>query len=173
MESLRYLFVVLSALGLALSLFVHIASFLGLELPSVAMGLHVGIFVVWLPAVLVANKLATGVSRADYWRAVLRGCPKWMQYMVYGFSGYAVINFALFFLGTSQGEIDSTGSDSIPSSVFRGFSGHWMAFYSAALAILYSGIKVRLTRPRKCPAGHTVSLSAEYCEQCGLPIQEE
>ena len=29
-----------------------------------------------------------------------------------------------------------------PAIVWRGFSGHWMAFYSAALAILYSAAVV-------------------------------
>jgi len=65
---------------------------------------------------------------------VLRGAPEWMRYMVYGFGGYAMVNFAIFFFHSPHG---GSGANP-PAVVWRGFSGHWMAFYSAALAILYS-----------------------------------
>jgi hypothetical protein len=35
-----------------------------------------------------------------------------------------------------------------PASVWRGFSGHWMAFYSAALAVLCSAAHTADTAPR-------------------------
>jgi len=31
----------------------------------------------------------------------------------------------------------------MPPPVVRGFSGHWMAIYAAALAVLYSGAKTK------------------------------
>jgi hypothetical protein len=48
--------------------------------------------------------------------------------------GYALINFALFALKAHAG---ATGTKPAPE-VWRVFSGHWMAFYSASLAILYT-----------------------------------
>jgi hypothetical protein len=171
MKILLYPFIILSAIGLALSLAVHVASFLGLEVPLIAMGLHGGIFIVWFPAALVSLVLTRDVPRKDYWKAALRGCPGWMKYMVYGFFGYAIINFALFFFGGFLNVVAPLSSTS--SSFLRGFSGHWMAFYSMAFAILYSGVHLQQVKPRKCPLGHSVPLSARYCENCGAAVAEE
>jgi len=38
---------------------------------------------------------------------------------------------------------------------FRGFSGHWMVFYLAALAILYSATKENASETR-CLNGHLI-----------------
>ena len=52
-----------------------------------------------------------------------------------------------------------------PSVVFRGFSGHWMAFYLAATSTLYSVIVVsRADVVRRCPDGHPASPSANFCD---------
>jgi hypothetical protein len=96
--------------------------------------LHMGIFVVSIPAVLVDRKRIGSARRRDYWKLALRGAPEWMRYMVYGFGGYAMLNFAIFAFQAPQG---SRGANP-PAVVWRGFSGHWMFFYSAALASLYA-----------------------------------
>jgi hypothetical protein len=95
------------------------------------------IFVVWLPAVLVAEKLVGTLNRKDFWKVVLKNSPVWMRSMVYGFFGYALINFLLFI---AKAPASSSGANP-PAAVWRGFSGHWMAFYSAALAILCSAAR--------------------------------
>ena len=51
MEILLYPFVFLSALGLVLSITAHVAALLGFNVPPAAMGLHIGILIVWFPAV--------------------------------------------------------------------------------------------------------------------------
>jgi hypothetical protein len=127
--------------------------------------LHIGIFVVWFPAVLVAQRTAGNVNRKDSWKIVLRGTPEWMRYMVYGFFGYAVINFLLFVAKAPTG----SGGTNPPAVVWRGFSGHWMAFYFAALAILSSAASGEQER-WECPNGHSVSSTAHYCERCGQAI---
>ena len=96
---------------------------------------------------------------------MLQGSPDWMRYMVYGFFGYALLNFALFMTKAPTG---GTGVNP-PAAVWRGFSGHWMAFYSAALAILYSAAKGG-ENVRRCLNGHTVSESANFCTRCGQPV---
>jgi hypothetical protein len=112
-----------------------------------------GVFFVWIPTVIVALKLTKDVVyKQGYWgytreylRALFRGCPKWMKNMAYGFFVYGMINFILFMvLDISKGGVRRTPSGT-PLLLFRGFSGHWMIFYSAALAILYSAIKVKET----------------------------
>jgi hypothetical protein len=127
--------------------------------------LHVGIFVVWFPTVFVAQRLVGSVNRKDLWKVVLKDSPDWMRYMVYGFFGYAIVNFLLF-----MGKAPSGGSGGNPPAVvWRGFSGHWMAFYSAALAVLYSAARMADTAPR-CANGHLASPNAIYCNRCGQPV---
>lgn len=58
-----------------------------------------------------------------------------------------------------------------PPAVIRGFSGHWMAFYAAAFALLYSRVHApEFHRERRCPQGHPVSPTAGYCPACGLAV---
>ncbi len=120
-----WLFVMIATTGLALSLWVHIGAVVGRQVgPDFLFWvLHVGIFIVWVPAVFVAQKMVGGVNRKDLWKVALRNCPVWMKYMIYGFFGYAMINFLLFMTKTTS----RTGGSPSPTE-WRGFSGHWMAF---------------------------------------------
>jgi hypothetical protein len=134
-KPLLWLLVGLSAVGLVLSLWVHLGAIEGRRVaPECFFGmLHVGIFVVWLPTVLIAQRRIGNMNRKDFWKLLLRGAPDWMRYMVYGLGGYAVVNFLLF-----MAHVPSGGTGNPPAVVWRGFSGHWMAFYSAAMATLYA-----------------------------------
>src|SRR5437870_7027920 len=38
--------------------------------------LFIGIFVVWLPTVLLLNTLTRDFKQKDLWKAALRGCPR-------------------------------------------------------------------------------------------------
>jgi hypothetical protein len=165
MKTLISPFVGIAAAGLVLSLLVHVTAIAGIASPlgKAAWGLHVGIFAVWIPAVMVSQAQTRDAKRTDFWRVALRGCPPWMRYMTYGFFGYAFVNFALFFLGTFGERQDELAT-------LRGFSGHWMAFYSTAMAILYSYLKADTAVPR-CINGHAAGVTAQYCETCGQPVR--
>jgi Protein of unknown function (DUF3592) len=155
----------LSAIGLVLSLWVHFGAVAGRRAPAPYFWiLHVGIFVVWFPAVFVAKARVGNVNRKDFWKVVLQGSPDWMRYMVYGFLGYAVLNFALFMTKAPNG---GNGANP-PAEVWRGFSGHWMAFYSAALAILWAAARAS-DNVRRCLNGHPIPASANFCSLCGQP----
>jgi hypothetical protein len=162
-----WFFVCLSALGLAVSLWIHLGAVMGRRVAPEAFFwmLGVGIFIVWLPAVLVAQRLVGTTNRKDFWKVILKGSPDWMRYMVYGFFGYAFVNFLLF-----MGKAPSGGNGANPPAVvWRGFSGHWMAFYSAAFAILYAAARTEGSGLR-CANGHVVSPNAAYCTRCGQPV---
>jgi hypothetical protein len=166
-------FLVLSVVGLVLSLIAHTAALLKLPQPlgPAAWGLHIGIFVVWIPAVIVSNRMVRDFNRKDFWKAALRGCPNWMRWLTYGFFWYAAVNFVVFMAFAPRIPKGAGGGANAPPAVFRGFSGHWMAFYSAAAAILYSAIAVANSDPaRRCPNGHPVSPLANYCESCGQAV---
>ena len=114
----------------------------------------------WVPAVLMAQKLSRGAEPTDIWKAVLRGCPSWMRRLFYVLFAYAFINF---FAGITLGS-NSEAND------FRIFSGHWILFYFAALAMLHSADRLGSLGPRSCPNGHEISPFAKYCEKCGSQL---
>jgi hypothetical protein len=160
-----WVFVWLSAIGLVLSVWVHIGALMGRGIPSAFWVLHVGIFVVWFPSVLVAQRLAGNVNRKDLWKVILKGAPDWVRYMMYVLFAYEFVNFII-----SMGQSSSGGRHITTSAAdWRGFSGMWMVFYSAALAILYSAAKTLDSSPH-CENGHLASPNALYCTRCGQPV---
>jgi hypothetical protein len=166
-----------AALGLVLSLAVHVLALTGLQPGgnAVFVGLHVGIFPLWLPVILIARKLAgpKQLTRLADWNAVLSDCPAWMRYMTYAFFVYAIVNFVVFmfiviFIAPPGPMQPGAGP---PAPVWRGFSGHWMAFYSAGLAVVATAYRRGLSNlARKCPNGHVVGLGDRFCATCGVPI---
>jgi hypothetical protein len=135
-KALLWPLLVLSGVGLGLSLWIHLGAVVGRRVAPKALCrmLQVGIFVVWIPAALVSIKRIGYRRGKNYWKLALRGSPDWIRYMVYAFGGYALVNLAIFFFHAPQGY---SGADH-PAAVWRFMSGYWMAFYSGALAILYS-----------------------------------
>jgi len=126
-----YPFLILAGLGFILSLLVHLLAMFGVELPQEVFVLHGGIFVVWIPAVLVSNFTHHHPRHHFGWKDSLHGCPRWMRIAVYGLFAYVFLNFFLFIAGIF-------GPNA--SAVIRGFSGHWMLFYAVAFATLYSAL---------------------------------
>jgi hypothetical protein len=158
---------VLAAAGFCVSLLVHLAAWAGVAPPQAAWALHFGIFVVWLPTVLVSQRLTKDFKQREFWTAALRGAPPWAATALKWLMGYAVANFLFFMFQTTQ---DSGARNAVIEA--RGFSGHWMIFYGAAAATLFSAARLRERgdQPRVCLNGHSVSLSARYCEECGSPV---
>jgi hypothetical protein len=163
-----WVFIGLSAVGFVLSLWVHFGAVAGQRVAPAAFFwiLHMGIFVVWFPAVMVAQRQAGNLKRKDFWKVVLKGSPDWVRYLVYGFLGYAVVNFMYFFFRAPTGRDDGANP---PAMVWRGFSGHWMVFYLAAIAILYSAAR-QDAQSLRCVNGHAVQANATFCARCGQPV---
>lgn len=170
MNAVLLAFSILAGLGLVLSIAVHVAALAGIALfGSAAFSLHVGIFVVWLPTVIIARRHTRDFKQKDFWKAALRGCPAWMKWLTYFFFVYAIINFAYFFITTAVASPRHSGPPD--AATLRGFSGHWMAFYSAAMSVLYSSTRIpSLDAGRQCVQGHQVGPLAKFCEQCGSPV---
>jgi hypothetical protein len=167
LQPLVWVFIGLSAVGFVLSLWIHFGAVAGRRVAPAEFFwiLHIGIFAVWFPAVMVAQRQAGNLKRKDFWKIVLKGTPDWVRYLVYGFLGYAVVNFMIFF----QAPTERNGGANPPAMVWRLFSGHWMVFYLAALAILYSAARQDGERVR-CVNGHAVQTTANFCTRCGQPV---
>lgn len=168
MRFFLYPFILLAGLGLSWSLTSHVCALLGWPIPGGhwAWTLHLGIFVVWLPTVLVGKRMTGNTRRSDFWKIVLAGCPDWARYALYGLFAYTVLNFIIG-ISARPGQEDSAAG-------IRIFSGHWMLFYGAAMATLYSAVaRPELLLPRTCFLGHRVSLLDENCPVCGTLLTEE
>ena len=102
--------------------------------------LFVGLFLVWIPTGLLVNSTSLKQGRRWTWRAVLRGCPKYLQWAMWILFGYSLVSIGLQFI--NAGEMGSQlYSD-------RAVSSGFLAMYSAAACLLYSG-----TQAEKSPKG--------------------
>lgn len=158
-----WFFACLSLIGLVLSLYVHISALMGNTMPPIFWGLHVGIFVVWLPAVFVAHRRVGSTHRKDFWKAALKGAPGWMRYVTYAFLFYA-FGASLLFMASAPEK--GHGANGVADH-WRGFSSGWMVFYFAAFAILYAAA-IESSAPR-CVNGHPLEAEESFCSRCQQP----
>ncbi len=134
--------------------------------------LHIGIFVVFVPMVFDMQKneelkeyknsiLGKKINVIEMYKVIFKYTPKWMFVLVAICFCYGIINFILFFF-------EQHGTASIHNGIYvlenrgqfirnitekeyhyyiaqnvRGFSGHWMVFYSFATAYLYKFINIK------------------------------
>lgn len=130
----------LSVVGLLLSFLVHVLGLMGKRPPFgyFPFILQLGAFVSGIAAAFALFLLYA--SRGEsFWREAFRTCPKWLKWLTCALAGYAVLNFIVFV--NLLGSIGGKRPEEITSLVFRGFSGEWMAFYSAAFLVFYSAKK--------------------------------
>lgn len=125
----------LSLVGLFLSLWVHVGALFGRRVAPEYFfwGLHIGIFVVFLPATFLAQKRVGSTKRKDFWKLVTKGSPDGVRYLLYFFFAYAFVNFFVSFLQMPTGK-----QVGLSALTWRLFSGHWMVFYFAAFVMLSS-----------------------------------
>ena len=160
-------FLSLAALGFLASLATHLLALAGSLPPggNAVFGLHLGIFVLWIPGVLLGLRVNWVQRSRGAWRNVLAGCPTWMRYVTAGLFVYAIVNFFLAFA-----EVDARpgDDDALSSAVLRGFSGHWMLFYGVAFAVLYSVYrKPELLRCDPRPSSPRLSVLTDP-DSCGV-----
>ena len=158
------LFFLLAAAGLVISAAAHFSTYAGYD-PQEAFPyiwlLHIGIFLVFLPAIAVQS----GLPRDGKGNTKLFAfAPRWMQLAAYVLFAYAFVNFAVFMFRSSSGSPSERNAKFVLQShgrvireltaqeyhfqkalVVRGFSGHWMLFYAAAMTTLSSAMRYRKT----------------------------
>jgi hypothetical protein len=168
MTAFLYPLLGLAAFGFVAALAVHLAALLGLIYPfeRLLKFIGLGLFLVWVPCILVMGRLTREFKQKDIWRAALRGCPKWLQRTLWIVIGYAWVGF--FALPVIYG-----GGMNSPANTARSMSGILLTFYSIAACVLYSATQAKkFDEGRRCLQGHRVSPLAKYCEECGAPVQE-
>ncbi len=152
---------VLALAGFMTSVIVHLCSLLGLSQPfgKVAWGLHVGVFFIGVPVLSVMRKSTRGAKQIDIWKAALQGGPGWFLTTLYGLFVYAFVNFFIGIPSDPDSEVQQ----------LRLFSGHWMAFYFAAFAVLWSAACLNGVTTR-CSQGHACPPLARFCKECGTKL---
>lgn len=121
----------IAVLGLIASAACHVMGWLHLEPPlgKVVFILHIGIFPLWFPLVILANRASAGSKRGNF-DFVVSALPKWVGIAAGGLFVYALLNFAYFIYCTAP-----YPKNKVPFYLeLRGFSGHWMMFYGWAAA---------------------------------------
>ena len=138
-------------IGFVLSLATHIAALTGYPIPDAALGLHVGVFVAFVPVIfgLKAWVEERGYDFNDFrgqWaglRELLGGTPGWEKLCLGALFVYAMVNFLVGFAAV-VGAPDAGFS-------YRLFSGHWLFFYfiSAVFARRLLVLRQQVAPPRE------------------------
>ena len=128
-----YLFlIVFAAVGLAASVGCHALGWLGIDPPGgkAVFALHVGVFVVWIPLVVLANRtMPTGGERDGNLNHLVAELPRWVRAAMIAALVYAVVNFVLYMVASG-----AYPKKEVPFTLqMRGFSGHLMMFYGWAV----------------------------------------
>jgi hypothetical protein len=160
-KMIAYPVMVCSGVGILLCLGFYLLGVSGIySLP--ARGVPVvfgGLFVVWLPTVILMNRLTQDFKQKDLWKAALRGCPAWMRTALWVVIGGV---FAVFFL-----PVLAKKSPGDSPQMFVLFP---ITFYAISFCVMYSLIDVeKYDSSRRCLNGHAISPLARFCEECGAP----
>ncbi|WP_146193491.1 hypothetical protein [Flavobacterium sediminis] len=128
--------------------------------------LHIGIFVVWIPVIFELNKneefkkyqqlrRQNSVKPFSLFKIIFKETPTWLVVIAIGGFFYAVLNFMLFtssqpgvpdfindqYVLQNHGKLIKVITEQeyhhYKANELRGFSGHWLAFYGMAAAILF------------------------------------
>jgi hypothetical protein len=140
-DGVLLLSIIYAAIGLVLSLIMHLLSFAGFQSADIGgffWALHAGLFPLWLPVGLAATKMTRRASDKDFWEATLSGCPAWMRYITYGIFAYALVIMFLISIYMVIVGADAPGSGLLG---LRVFSAVWMFFYGVGLATLTSAFR--------------------------------
>jgi hypothetical protein len=158
---IAYPVMVVAGIGVLLCLSFYLLGLSGIHpLPARQMPtLFAGVFVVWLPTVLLMNRLTKDFKQKDLWKAALRGCPAWMKTTLWVVVGSV---FVIFFL-----PVLSKRSPGDAPQIFVLFP---ITFYAISFCVMYSLINVeKRDSVLRCLNGHAISPSAKFCEECGAP----
>lgn len=158
-----------AATGWTLGLMVHLFSIADIDITEkvpLVWVLHIGIFVVWLPAILELKKnkelqeyqqsgMMTKMNFFPFFKIIFKQTPTWLSILAIAGAFYAAINFLLFLSGEQgtpriqegqyfrydHAQLIKTLTEQeyhhLRANEMRAFSGHWLAFYGIASAVLF------------------------------------
>jgi hypothetical protein len=147
----------LSGAGLASSVAVHSASWFvswidNVEaIAAIAWILHIGIYPLFVPAIICFALLREGVDERRPVPRPLRRCPVWLRWVTGGLLVYSAASMVWIVVVTYTGV--RTEDVFITTGGLAGLTAHMMGLYCAYLAIFYSAIKKK-REEKKGPSGN-------------------
>jgi hypothetical protein len=149
---------VVALVGFVLALVTHLLALAGVDVAArvhYVWLLHVGIFVVFIPFVICVRMDFGSPPAMSQIRATL---PHWASVCGIAIFAYALVNFLIFMVGTEGGsaeirdgkflllnhgtlirELTAAQYAAFQLNDIRGFSGHWLVFYSVPAAYFLLG----------------------------------
>jgi len=128
----------ISAAGFLLSLILHIATLLHVEMPLDKV-MHYGIFALFLPSIVIAHRLRRSFGNKAFGEALKSACPGWMRTTVGLIIIYAIVNVII--------QLVRRGNISFARS------GILMAAYSVAIGMYYSYNRLKSSGKDYSPNG--------------------
>ena len=121
----------IAATAFVLSLIVHVLASAGIALPwgKAPFLLHLVIFLVWIPTIIVLVGEKRGRIGWEQVLEVLRPAPRWFRFTTWFVISYSVLNFALLWSG-------AVGDSKDELVGLRAISCVWMVAYWLALVFL-------------------------------------
>ena len=164
MQKLPFFFIAVA--GFSLAAIVHFCALAGINLNLYfpVFLLHILVFVVFIPAILIFNqnpkikelkKQRSREANKAIRKEMFRNAPRALKILVGACFVYAIINFMLFMSsqagtpeekdgtyylqnkGTFIRNITKKEYDFHLTNEVRGFSGHWLLFFGASMMMLY------------------------------------
>jgi len=155
-------------LGIGASFVLHLLSLVaGETVPTaVVVALHVGIFAVAIPTALIVRGLTAEMTRQDHFQLVKRASPLWLRRLAtIGFAYFAVV-FVVF---AATHRDPPPAEQFMPAGTLVMFSAGWLVGYAAMAMEIFAGLRAGSTTLR-CPNGHRVSPTAQFCAECGSRV---
>jgi len=166
---MRFVLFWAAVVGWTMALIAHVCSLADIDVQEkipYIWGLHIGVFLIWIPMVYVlknsggvnpfqASEVRRSGNPIRFFKTLAEGTPSWIVGIAVVGLVYAFANFFVFFFaqgGTpavrdgqyylhSHGQwirnITEKEYHHYKAATIRGFSGHWIAFYGIAVAMLY------------------------------------
>lgn len=147
-QTFRYALGLVALTGFLLSLLVHVMVLMGVDLTTcvpAVWDLHFGIFVVFLPFVLLSRK---GLAGKNSVLGIAADVPRWVAVLGAMIFAYAMVNFFIFTQHSENGnaliqhgkrvllnhgklirELTASEYTALKANELRGFSGHWLLLY--------------------------------------------
>jgi hypothetical protein len=176
---------VISAVGLVISEIVHFSTYFGFDPqelgPSVFL-LHIGVFAVMIPAILLQNGSSNRRGNSKSLKNQFSHAPRWMSHAAGVLFAYAIVNFivSILLLSSFSGKsptrqpngtytvrrdgttvpITSAEYHRFRSVEIRLFSGHWMMFYAFATTAMLSAIRKTSLSVQDVPVARLAPISA-------------
>lgn len=164
---LRTLFTV-ALLFLLSALLLLISGVAAIPIPQpISLAVYSGGLLALVPSFFVMRSLQDGYTQKELrqhgWKIALRGAPAWVEKAIKLWAWFVAVSFVGLMLFPAR--LRQAMFLKIELPIYLSFFSAWSA------AVLYSALHAERC-DLKCLNGHTITLSQNFCPQCGAPAAD-